>query len=765
MKSAILSVLCLGAACAATASEPLTLTFQRSGTDAGSVVVTSSLSGVTASLTSVSHSLKAFGSETLCADANGNSNPTIVYTFSLAGLPADWSFNQVGLDITGYNSSGKHQLSTDKVKRQFNVSVAANGSIIASYTDLDPAAGIEDARKVWETNTTAIVKPTSPATLTITVTKGTENNGCFFGLNSIILSTVGGVDPNPGPDPAPSNKIYNIKWKNNTQSYITAMADGSIQIGNYNIKNPVFWEFIPTDKENCYYIRNTANGLYIGSCNKAPSSNSRVSLSTVPVEYYVHLSAATSGDNKGCYWMSSTDCDNYSDETKSPRALNKDGASNYIITWTAAVGNIGSYWTLVETTDLYEICPFTIGTPYNIADEAGNMYDHSGNWTEYNPSAKNTRWIFDGTSNAEGGYKIVNAQTNQPINDGARYRVVADGNHYGFITADSVRLQLGGKGTFGFIRARNDFALNNRIYQMPCGQISDTWISSVSHGEFHYPMATAADEKLTAGTINSAPRKYEILTRDAITATPGSEIALDINLNKVPTEAYSLIVFADFDRDGIFEYSTEPACSQNIVATVKVPEATKLGDIRMRLRLTANGLKGADDDVLGEILDLKLNIIEPGTALLNPIVKPNDASRGTAEWANNIAMARSKGNALFLYWSEGMRVVGATNRLEVEPANNQRTLIAVFSANTDDLDGIDPVLLNTANTNAEITYNGSEIAVKGAEAISLLLFNLNGQVVAATESSVLSAAGLASGVYIAKAITSEGVVSSKIIKQ
>ena len=49
--------------------------------------------------------------------------------------------------------------------------------------------------------------------------------------------------------------------------------------------------------------------------------------------------------------------------------------------------------------------------------------------------------------------------------------------------------------------------------------------------------------------------------------------------------------------------------------------------------------------------------------------------------------------------------------------------------------------------------------------MSLMLFNLTGQLVAATESSVLSAAGLASGVYIAKAITSEGVVSSKIIKQ
>ncbi|MDE7335147.1 MAG: hypothetical protein K2N10_02390, partial [Muribaculaceae bacterium] len=401
-----------------------------------SVAVTSNITGVTTSLTSLSHTLKTFGSETLCADANGNTNPTIVYTFSIEGLPADWSFNQIGLDITGYNAGGGKQESNDGINRKFNVSVAANGAGIASYTDLDPAAGVANARKVWETTTTGTITPGSPATLTITVTKGTENKGCFFGLNSIELSTVSGVDPdpnpnpNPDPDPNPTNKFYTIKWKNNTQSYMTAMGDGSIQIGSYSINNSVFWEFIPTEKENCYYIRNTANGLYIGSCNMTPSSNSRVHLSAEPVEYYVHLSAATSGDNRGCYWMSSTDCANYSDETKSPRALNKDGASSYVITWTASVANIGSYWTLTETDNLYEKCPFVIGNPYHITDGTGNVLDYSGNWLTYNPADKNTRWIFDGVSNAQGGYQIVNAQTKQPINDGTKYLVVENGTLY-----------------------------------------------------------------------------------------------------------------------------------------------------------------------------------------------------------------------------------------------------------------------------------------------------------------------------------------------
>lgn len=754
MKSTILSVLCLGAAVAASASEPLTLTFHRTGTDAQSVTVTSSLPGVSASLESVSHSLKAIGNETLCPDVNGSTNPSIVYSFTLSGLPDDWSFNHVGLDITAYNASGATQMTGDGKHRQFNVNVVANNYNVATFTDLDPAAGVANARKVWETSTGLKVNTGSAATLTIIVTKGTENVGCFFGLNSISLTT----------QSAPANKVYNIKWKNNTQDYMTAMSDGSIQIGGYSINNAIFWEFIPTNKKNCYYIKNTANGLYLGSCNMNPNSASRISLSATPVEYYVDLSASTDGANAGCYWMSSTDCANYSDESKGPRALNKDGGSNYIITWTAGVGNVGSYWQLVETTDLYEIRAFAVGSPYHIADIFNMVLNYEFDWVSYSPTVKNASWIFSGTSNAAGGYQIVNAQTNEPINNGARYKVVANGDKFSFETANGSLLDLGGSEKFTFIRARSNFELNNRIFQMPCGQIADTWIASVSCGDFHYPMATASNGNLYAGTLLSAPRKYEILTRDAITASPGSLVELAISLNKAPTDAYTLMFFADYDRDGVFERSFEIDCAQTMKAGFIVPEDAKLGDVRLRLRLSCNGLNGADDDVRGEILDLRLNVVDPGTTLFDPIVKANDNTRGTAEWANNLATATSKGNALFLYWQEAMRVVGANNELAVEPSARQRNLTAVFSANTDKVDGIDPVLLNTVNTKAQITFNGAEIAVEGAKAISLLLFNLNGQLVAATEASVLSVSDLTTGIYIAKAITSEGVVSSKIIK-
>ncbi len=56
--------------------------------------------------------------------------------------------------------------------------------------------------------------------------------------------------------------------------------------------------------------------------------------------------------------MSSTDCSGYDSETSGARCLNKDGASTSIITWTTGVSNVGSYWTLTESEDLYETRPF-----------------------------------------------------------------------------------------------------------------------------------------------------------------------------------------------------------------------------------------------------------------------------------------------------------------------------------------------------------------------------------------------------------------------
>mgnify|MGYP002746932903 CR=1 FL=1 len=758
----------------ANAAEPLNLTFSRTGNDAASVTVTADVDGVNASLTSVSHSLKAFGSTALCPDANGNTSPTIVMTFSIADLPAGWSFNKVGLDIHAFNGQGGNQQHNDNKKRQFNVSVTSGDRTLVTYTDLDPAAGIQGVRKVWEAGTASVITPGSPMELTITVTKGTQNEGCFFGLEGITLSTDNSaVNPDPDPYPEPDSKFYTIKWKNDTQSYMTEQPDGSIAIGDYATFNKVFWEFIPTDNANCYYIRNTATGNYLGSCNMEPSSASRVTMSATPVEYYVQLSASTEGANRGCYWLSSTDCANYDKEDQSARCLNKDGASAYVITWRTGIANKGSYWTLTETENLYEPRPFTpqpaIGAPqatYFIVDAQGRSYSRSGEWKTFSPTANDAKWYFVGTSNAAGGYQIVSAADNTPLNSGALYRLTESEGAapYHFVGPGdaTAMLSLAGVDAFNFVAARTPFALNNQIYRIPCGPIGDTWIAAATIGsDFRYPMPVASGNQLTQPTVTSKPQKYTMLSRDAATVNPGTETPLNVTINKAPAEAYQLIVCYDWDRDGLFEASTVMAASQTMNATITVPADAAPGKTRLRLRLTSNGQLDPDADVNGQILDLLLNVSQPSATPLDPVVRTNDATRGTAEWTNGIAKATSLGNALFLYWQEGLRIVGVDASLEVAPSANPRVLTAVFTANTSPFVGIDNVLLNTVDTDATIVFADGKITVAGADSIAIVLYSTGGSAVASAATS-LNVAAVTPGIYIVKAITSTGVVSAKL---
>lgn len=753
------------------ATEPLNLTFERTGTDAASVTVHSDLDGVTASLVSVSHSLKAVSNTIVCPDVNGNTSPTITMQFTIDNLPAGWSFNNVGLDIHALNASGGNQLSNDGKNRHFNVSVTSAGTQLVRYTDLDPAAGIEGVRKDWDAMTASTVVPASPMDLTITVTKGTDNQGCFFGLEGITLSTSETTPVEPPVPPTPSNsKFYTIKWKNNTSDYMTEQPDGSIAIGDYAIYNKVFWEFIPTDNENCYHIRSVASGKYIGSCNLSPSSASRVQMSDTPVEYYVHLSAADSNANQGCYWMSSTDCDNYANEAAGARCLNKDGASSYVITWTSGVGNVGSYWTLTETENLYELRPFTpqpaIGNPsatYYIIDTNGRAYNHAGEWQLFNPTDADSQWYFVGTSNRGGGYQIVNARTNEPLNGGAMYMVAdTDGSApYHFIDADNNTLSLAGETNVTFTAARSKFALACQIYQIPCGPIGNTWIASVNLGDdFHYPMATVGNNNLNYGTVTTKPAKFSVLTLDAATVNPGTDVPVSITLNCAPAEDYRLIMFADWNRDGIFETSTELTCAQTANGTLSIPADAICGKTRLRLRLTNNGLTGADDDISGQVLDLMLNVAEASESIIDPIVKTNDSTRGTALWSNGVAEATANGNALFLYWIEGHRIVGVDSRLDAPAANMPRTLTAVFSANTA-MSGVDLTTINTVNTKAHIALTDGCLTVVGDEATAIILFATNGRTMASGTNS-LNVGNVAPGIYIAKAITANGVVSAKL---
>ena len=170
----------------------------------------------------------------------------------------------------------------------------------------------------------------------------------------------GGESTEPDPDPAvehafSADKVYYIQWKNTGANYITENRDKSLTVADKKNSKYQFWRLLPVEgKSHCYTIQNVVTENYIGTCDMNPSSSSRVSTSATAVEYYIGATTATSGEIAGCHYFSSTDCANYNNESEGPRALNKDGASSYVITWQAGTSRTGSYWKIVETTDEYQ---------------------------------------------------------------------------------------------------------------------------------------------------------------------------------------------------------------------------------------------------------------------------------------------------------------------------------------------------------------------------------------------------------------------------
>lgn len=772
----------LAATFSAAAVEPLTLSFSRTGTDVASVGMTATgISGVSATLTDLSPLPIAnwSASDAVFSQVNATTSPTIIYNITVSGLPANYSFNTIDITTSAFNAQGAAQQNSDGKNRQYNVNFAANGTAFGSLSNIDIAAGSTGsmAKKEWRLSA-ATVTPGSDLQLTITVTKGSENVGCFFGLSQIQLSTAQTTEPEQPEEPTPQANVYTIGWKSADTRLIYQDASGNL-LTSTNTTNQMmkFWELVPTDNENCYYIRNCTSGLYIGSCNKTPASASKITMSATPVEYYIATTAATDNAIKECVWFSSTDCANYNDESKNPRALNKDGASESVITWTAGQSgnswNVGSYWRLSLTDYLYEVKPFssstTIGSPnglFYINNSNGQYYTTDGQWTE--TPGDNAKWYFVGTSNYAEGYQIVAAAGNQPLNSGIGYGIYATDGGYEFRDNAGTPLDLAGCTTIKFSRVRTEFALHNQIYNIPCGSLGSNWIAQVNIGsDYHYPMAEKKGSAVNYPTAAKPANKYVILSRDAATVNIGGETTMYITLNAAPTADDRLTLYLDLDRDGVFETTIPVEIGRECSAKIQVPDSVAPGITRARLRLTSNGLPGPEDDVVGQVLDLRLNLVLPTDEMLAPEVKSSDETRGLASYyeSEGRATATQLSSSAFLYWTDNGRVVSVAATMNAGFSPEKHLLTAYFTPNTDYLKDEETALLAIEAPKGSISYANGMVSVTQAEPTAILVYDLEGKLAAAVRRvSSLSVAALPSGIYIVKALTATGTISAKIIK-
>ena len=538
--------------------------------------------------------------------------------------------------------------------------------------------------------------------------------------------TMGALAQETPKDEATKAGIYTIEWKTGTGSYITEEADGSMVISNYDETKRMFWEFVPTEKDNCFYLRNTATGRYMQSCNLEPSSASRVKTGKEPVEYYVAKNTTAGAATYGQYWFSSTDCANYDKTASSPRALNKDGASNFIITWTAANGNVGSFWTLHETEDLYDLRPFMVGESYRYLlqnDELKALQladDNTLSW-EKRTEDLSQAWYFKGESNRAGGYQIINAKTGKALNDGTAYVVVQDLTAESavyqfrpFATKDdaSTVLTIDGKSALTFRAVRSAFSRNAQIYQMPCGALAGLYISELSlTGEAAYkplvfPITTAA------GKESATPAEwFTLYVRDKAEVQPGKSLTLDITMNQTPAAGYEAFAYFDWNRDGVFEAVTTLDVARTMSATIPVPADAKEGKTRMRIRITDNGLTDAEDEAVGQIFDAILTVI-PANKGLSFSVTTSDLTRGTVSYELNgdeiTIKAEPLGNATFIAWREGNRLF-TTTATHTFTLDRSIHLTAYFTPNTDIVTLIEGVEVKVPANNVFYDLQGRQV--------------------------------------------------------
>lgn len=786
-------------------AESISLRFNRTGTDAQSVTVSvvdgngTAVSGASATVTT-SHNFKgtsnAITNGILCPDVNGTTGPTIELAFTINGLPSGFTFNKAGLDIHALNGGSSYQDPTDNKQRKWNVATTVNNTTFGELSDIDIAAGVGtsgNVHKVWEITGTT-VNAGGSVTVKLTITMGTVNDGCFFGLSEVTLSTDGETpEPEPEPEPTPTPdttvaKVYYISWKTTGADYITEENDHRMTVQSKDNTKPQFWMFIPTENENCYYIKNTATGRYMGSCNLNPSSDSKISTSATPVEYYVGASSVKSGLS----YFSSTDCTDYSNESAGPRALNKDGASDYVITWVTrqdATYDDGSYWKLIETEDLYEVRPFDgstaigdIGVSYNVeASNGNNLTISEGNLTIAAPDAfdEYQEWYFVGTGNTAGwqiasaaepaiviGITDGNITTGEGLTTRWKVNESKEKNGYFYFTSNGTTLKVEGDSLFRFSRLRSAYTRKLQIYNNPCGATGTNFAKSINvRGE------DAIDNIVY--TANSKPNTWHVVyAQDKGEVAQGGNFNIDVTLSSNASNGLVVAAHFDWNADGIFE--TEAPLTVNgtaATAEITVPEWATTKQTRMRLRVNGNGLDLAEDEVYGFIYDFHIRVVEPQEAR-TVTIGVNSWERGKAELSNTAgsyeygteltATATAYGNGTFVCWKEEGVVVSTSAEYTFTVDHNVK-LVAYFAPNTDESSYPTSITEAAEECLIEVCQQGNSLAANcTSEVYTLDLYTINAAMIATSKGNTMNIAGVAEGLYILRATTADGYRNVKI---
>ena len=299
-------------------------------------------------------------------------------------------------------------------------------------------------------------------------------------------------------------KTYVIHRFNNENSYIYEL-NGMLYAAPKTNTQKQYWQFVPTGKDNCYYIQNVTTKRYVQSANV--TIESQIKTGTTPVEFEIKTNRTSGAAPYGYYYICSTDqtIDTSKDGTL---GLNYQQSSGKVVAYHIRYNRGNSYWDIIET-----------------------EYDY---------------------------------EAPQPI-------------------------------------TRSEFSKRLGIYILPCGDKSDPYLTSLTiEGE-----AENVTNKLNY-TSHTQPSNYYVMVRkDTAEVTLDTDFTLSYEATKMNKD-FTISAYFDWDGDGIFEDKQDFLNETNGKATIHVPKTAQTGKHRMRIRLTDNGLEGADDDVHGMAYDFQL---------------------------------------------------------------------------------------------------------------------------------------------------------------
>ena len=125
----------------------------------------------------------------------------IIYTFTISGLAQGKAFSAAKFTNIAVNSAGNLQPSNDIDIRHCNFVLYANQAEVASIADQNIwiAAGQTEREIVLE-NTDFAADEEGNLVIVLDISKGTSNNGCFYGLTKLELTEIPAepTDPTPG---------------------------------------------------------------------------------------------------------------------------------------------------------------------------------------------------------------------------------------------------------------------------------------------------------------------------------------------------------------------------------------------------------------------------------------------------------------------------------------------------------------------------------------------------------------------------------------